>query len=245
MYRRFESGARVCVFGHYELAGPRAGKPGIKRTVVAGGPLTPSKAAGQEWILKGSLHTMSRVFVVLGLIFLLVGLVGCSTALTDRDASRRSIETLTAENTTLKSRIPTLAYHPYLSDERGVAFSYPVTWVRRDTEELVPLFVSPEGAANVGVTREVLPQAMTTNAYFDALNQRLQAHGYTLGGLRQMEVGSDSGLQAVYLSEGFVQVFVVVVKNQTAWSLIQTAKAQEFIDWAHTFGEIAHSFKVQ
>ncbi len=49
----------------------------------------------------------------------------------------------------------------------------------------------------------------------------------------------------MYLNKGLAQAFVVVVKGQTAWSLIETAKASEFIDWAHTFNEIAHSFTVQ
>ncbi len=187
---------------------------------------------------RGSVARISKALVVLGFILLLVaGLAGC--------VSKASNEALKTENAALKARIPTIVYNSYQSNELGMELSYPPTWVRQDTQLVVPFFVSPQGTANVGVTREILPQAMTTDAYFDALNQRLQAQGYVLSGMRQMQVGSVSGLQAVYLNKGLFQVFVVVAKGQTAWSLIETAKAEEFIDWAHTFNEIAHSFKVQ
>ena len=204
-----------------------------------------------SWGPSGSSRTMSKVLVVLGLIFLFAGVAGCSSkdgndkVVAERDAATKSIAALTTENTTLKARIPTLLYNSYQNNERGVELSYPATWVQRDTQLIFPFFVSPDGVANVGVTKEILPQAMTTDAYFDALNRRLQAEGYILSGLRQTKVGSASGLQAVYLNKGLAQVFVVVVKDKTAWSLIETAKAYEFIDWAHTFNEIAHSFKVQ
>ncbi len=237
MLKRFKSGEKAPSSGQYELVGPRGGRTGVERTVVAGEPLPPAKAAGQAWILSGSSRTISKVFVVLGLIFLLAGFAGCG--------SKDSNEALKTENAALKARIPTLDYKSYQSNELGVALSYPATWVRQDTQQIVPFFVSPQGTANVGVTREVLPQAVTTDAYFAALNQRLQAQGYILSGMRQTQVGSASGLQAVYLNKGLTQVFVVVAKDQTAWSLIQTAKADEFIDLAHTFNEIAHSFKVQ
>jgi hypothetical protein len=185
---------------------------------------------------------MNKVFVVpglilLSLILLLASFTGC--------VSKGSYDSVIAENTTLKARIPTLDYNFYQSNELGMEFSYPATWVRQDTQQIVPFFVSPEGIVNVGVTREILPQAMTSDAYFAALNQHLQAQGYILCGMRQTQVGSASGLEAVYLNNGLLQVFVVVAKGQTAWSLIETAKADEFIDWAHTFNEIAHSFKVQ
>jgi len=186
----------------------------------------------------GSVTRISKALVVLGLILLLVaGLAGC--------ASKDSVTALKTENAALKARIPTLAYKSYQSNELGMTLSYPSTWVRQDTQQIVPFFVSPEGIANVGVTREILPQAMTTDAYFAAVNQRLQAEGYILSAMRQTPVGSANGLQAVYLNKGLTQVFVVVTKGQTAWSLIETAKSDEFIDWAHTFNEIAHSFKVQ
>jgi len=181
---------------------------------------------------------ISKALLVLGLVLLLVaGLAGCTP--------KTSTEALTVENAALKARIPTLDYKSYQSNELGMAFSYPATWVRQDTQQIVPFFVSPQGTVNVGVTREILPQAMTTEAYFGALNQQLQAQGYILSGMRQMQVGSAGGLEAVYLNKGLTQVFVVVTKGQTAWTLIETAKADEFIDWAHTFNEIAHSFKVQ
>ena len=186
----------------------------------------------------GSVARISTALVVLGLILLLVGnLTGCSS----NDASAA----LKTENSALKARIPTLVYNSYQSNELGMEFSYPATWVRQDTQQIVPFFISPEGIANIGVTKELLPQAMTSDAYFSALNQQLQAQGYILISVRQTQAGSASGLQAVYLNRGLLQVFVVVAKGQTAWSLIETAKADEFIDWAHTFNEIAHSFKVQ
>ena len=179
-----------------------------------------------------------KMLVILGLILLLItSLAGC--------VSKGSYDALNTENTTLKARIPTLDYNPYQSTELGMAFSYPATWVRQDTQQIVPFYVSPDGVANVGVTREILPQVMTSDAYFAALNQQLQAQGYILCGMRQTQAGSTSGIQAVYLNKGLLQVFVVVVKGQTAWSLIETAKAEQFIDWAFTFNEIAHSFKVQ
>ncbi len=184
---------------------------------------------------------ISKALVVPGLVLLLVAsLAGCSS----NDGSAA----LKTENTALKARIPTLVYNSNQSNDLGVELSYPATWVRQDTQQIVPFFVSPEGIANVGVTRETLPQAMTTDAYFAALNQQLQAQGYILCGMRQTQAGSASGIQgiqAVYLNKGLLQVFVVVAKGQTAWSLIETAKAEQFIDWAHTFNEIAHSFKVQ
>lgn len=192
-----------------------------------------------------------RSLSVLSFIFLLAGLAGCgsndayNSVVAERDSARASSATLTTENTMLKARIPTLVYSSYHDIERGVELSYPATWVQRDTEQILPFFVSPEGTANVGVTRENLPQVMTTDAYFVALNERLQAEGYSLSGLRPTQVGSAGGLQAVYLNKGLAQVFVVVVKDQTAWSLIETAKADEFMDWAHTFNEIVRSFKVQ
>ncbi len=186
----------------------------------------------------GSVARISKALVVLGLALLLVAsLAGC--------ASKDSTEALKTENAALKARIPTLVYKLYQSNELGMELSYPATWVRQDTQQIVPFFVSPEGVANVGVTREILPEAMTTDAYFAALNQRLQAQGYILSGMRQTPVGSASGIQAVYLNKGLTQVFVVVAKGQTAWTLIETAKSDEFIDRAHTFNEIAHSFKVQ
>ncbi len=185
----------------------------------------------------GSAARISKALVVMGLVLLLVvGLAGC--------VSKASNEVLKTENAELKARIPTLVYKSYQSNELGVDLSYPATWVRQDTQQIIPFFKSPEGIANVGVTREILPQAMTTDAYFDALNRQLQAQGYILSSMRQTQVGSVSGLQAVYLNKGLTQVFVVVAKGTTAWSLIQTAKSDEFIDWAHTFNEIAHSFKV-
>jgi hypothetical protein len=61
----------------------------------------------------------------------------------------------------------------YQSNDLGVQFSYPANWVRQDTQQIAPLFASPEGIANVGVTKEILPQVMTTDAYFAALNQQL------------------------------------------------------------------------
>lgn len=192
-----------------------------------------------------------RFLSALSFIFLLAGLAGCgsedayNSVVAERDAARESTATLTTENTMLKARIPTLLYSSYQDIERGVELSYPAIWVRRDTEQLVPFFVSPKGAVNMGVTKEILPEAMTTDDYFDALNRRLQTEGYALSGLRQTQVGSASGLQAVYLNKRLVQVFVVVVKDQTAWSLIETANADEFIDWAHTFNEVARSFKVR
>lgn len=132
----------------------------------------------------------------------------------------------------------------YRSNDLGVEFSYPTTWVRQDTQQIAPLFVSPEGIANVGVIKEILPQVMTTDAYFTALNQQLQAKGYILCSMRQIQVGNSSGIQAVYLNKGLFQVFLVVAKGQTAWSLIETAKAELFMDWAQTFNEIVDSFKV-
>ncbi len=190
-----------------------------------------------SWGSSGSVARISAALVVLGLVLLLIaGLAGCS--------SKDGNEVLKAENAALKARIPTLVYKSYQSNDLGVELSYPATWVRQDTQQIVPFFVSPEGIANVGVTREILPQAMTTDAYFAALNQQLQAQGYILCGVRQTQAGSASGIQAVYLNRGLLQVFVVVAKGQTAWSLIETAKAEQFIDWAHTFNEIAHSFKV-
>ena len=189
---------------------------------------------------RGSVARISRALVVLGLVLLLVaGLAGCATG-----DSKDSNEALKTENAALKARIPTLDYKSYQSNELGMELSYPSTWVRQDTQQIVPFFVSPEGIANVGVTREILPEAITTDAYFNALNQQLQGQGYILSGMRQTQVGSTSGLQAVYLNKGLTQVFVVVAKGTTAWSLIETAKSDEFIDWAHTFNEIAHSFKV-
>ncbi len=133
----------------------------------------------------------------------------------------------------------------YQSTDLGVEFSYPANWTRQDTQQIAPLFVSPDGVANVGVTKEILPQVMTTDAYFAALNQQLQTKGYILCGMRQTQVGNSNGIQAVYLNKGLFQVFSVVAKGQTAWSLIETAKAEQFIDWAQTFNEVTHSFKVQ
>lgn len=132
----------------------------------------------------------------------------------------------------------------YRSNDLGVEFSYPANWVRQDTQQIAPLFVSPDGVANVGVTKEILPQVMTTEAYFAALNQQLQNKGYILCGMRQIQVENSTGIQAVYLNRGLFQVFTVVAKGQTAWSLIETAKAEQFIDWAQTFNEITHSFKL-
>ena len=189
----------------------------------------------------GSTARISKALIVLGLALLLAaGFAACSS----KD-SKNSNEALKTENAALKERIPTLTYKSYQSNELGMELSYPATWVRQDTQQIVPFFVSPEGIANIGVTREILPQAMTSDAYFDALNQRLQSQGYILSGMRQTQVGSASGLQAVYLNKGLTQVFIVVAKGQTAWSLIETAKSDEFLDWAHTFNEVARSFKVQ
>ena len=191
-----------------------------------------------SWGLSGSVAHVSKRLVVLSLVLLLItGLAGCS--------SLGSTEALKTENAALKARIPTLVYNSYQSNDLEVGISYPATWVRQDTQQIVPFFVSPDGIANVGITKELLPQAMTTDDYFTALNQQLQAQGYILIGVRQTQAGSDSGLQAVYLNKGLLQVFVVVAKGQTALSLIETAKAEQFMDWAHTFNEIAHSFKVQ
>jgi hypothetical protein len=183
------------------------------------------------WGSSRSMARISAALVIMGIVLLLiVGITGCG--------SKDSIKALEA-------RIPTLVYNTYQSNDLGVELSYPATWVRQDTQQIVPFFVSPDGIANIGVTKEILPQAMTTDAYFAALNQQLQARGYILCGYRQTQVGSASGIQAVYLNKGLLQVFVVVAKGQTAWSLIETAKAEQFIDWAHTYNEIAHSFKVQ
>ena len=199
----------------------------------------PSHFESFSWGSSGSSRTMGKVLVVMGLIVLLTGLAGCTSKEKD------SVTALKTENAALKVRIPTLDYKSYQSNERGVTLSYPATWVRQDTDQIIPFFVSPEGIANVGVTREILPQVMTADAYFSALNQRLQEEGYILLAVRQIQVGNTNGLQAVYLNKGLAQVFVVAVKGQTAWSLIETAKADEFMDRAHTFNEIAHSFKVE
>ncbi|MFH0768335.1 MAG: hypothetical protein V1932_02050 [Chloroflexota bacterium] len=190
----------------------------------------------------GSLPRMNKVFIVpglilMGLILLLAAFTGC--------VPKGSYDSVMAENTALKARIPTIVYNSYQDNPQGLTLSYPALWNRSDTQQTIPFFVSPDGSANVGVTQESLPQAMTSDVYFNALNQRLQVGGYTLFGSRQMQVGDIAGVQAVYLNKGLAQVFVVVVKGQTAWLLIETAKANEFIDWAHTFNEIAYSFKVQ
>ena len=191
-----------------------------------------------SWGANGPVARISKTLVVMGLVLLLTaGIAGC--------VSKASNDALQTENAVLKARIPTIVYSSYQSDELGMAFSYPPTWVRQDTQQIVPFFVSPDSIANVGVTRELLPQAMTSDAYFAALNQQLQTQGYVLGGMRQTQVGTVSGVQAVYLNKGLIQVFIVVAKGQTAWSLIENAKAESFIDWAQTFNEIAHSFKVQ
>ena len=185
---------------------------------------------------------MNKVIVVpciilVCLILLLAGSTGC--------VSKGSYDSIIAENTALKARIPTLVYNSYQDNTQGLTLSYPALWNRRDTQQTIPFFFSPEGSANVGVTRENLPQAMTSDVYFNALNQRLQAGGYTLFSSRQTQVGDIVGVEAVYLNKGLAQVFIVVVKDQTASLLIETAKSNEFIDWASTFNEIAHSFKVQ
>ncbi len=199
-----------------------------------------SGSQNSQGVSGGTAARIGKALVVLGVALLLVaGLAGCTSA------SKDSTEALKTENAALKARIPTLDYKSYQSNELGMSLSYPATWVRQDTQQIVPFFLSPQGTVNVGVTREILPQAMTSDAYFDALNQRLQGQGYILSSMKETQVGSTSGLQAVYLNKGLTQVFVVVAKGQTAWSLIETAKADEFIDWAHTFNEIAHSFKVQ
>jgi hypothetical protein len=132
----------------------------------------------------------------------------------------------------------------YQNTDLEVGFSYPANWTRQDTQQIAPLFVSPDGVANVGVTKEILPQVMTTDAYFAALNQQLQTKGYILCGTRQTQMGNSSGIQAVYLNKGLIQVFTIVTKGQTAWSLIETTKAEGFMDWAQTFNEIVRSFKV-
>lgn len=108
-------------------------------------------------------------------------------------------------------------YNSYKSSDLGVGFSYPANWVRQDTQQIAPLFVSPDGIANVGVTKEILPQVMTADDYFAALNQQLQAKGYILCSMRQIQVGNSNGIQAVYLNNGLFQVFTVVAKGQTAW----------------------------
>ena len=167
----------------------------------------------------------------------MASLIGC--------VSKTSNDALKAENTILKSRITTLDYNFYKSNDSSIEFSYPATWVRQDTSQIVPFFVSANGVANVGITKEILPQTMTSDVYFAALNKQLQSQGCILCGTRQISAGSNSGIQAVYLNKQLLQVFVVVAKGNTAWSLIETAKSDEFIDWAQTFSEIDHSFKVQ
>ena len=186
-------------------------------------------------------HRPKRAFVVLGLIVLSLILLGGFTGC----VSKGSYDTVMAENTNLKARIPTLIYSSYQDSVQGLTLSYPATWNRSDTQQSIPFFVSPDGSTSVGVTQESLPQSMTSEVYFNALNQSLQAGGSALFSSRQTQVGDITGVQAVYLNKGFAQVFVVAVKGQTAWLLIETAKANTFIDWAQTFNEIGASFKVQ
>jgi hypothetical protein len=189
------------------------------------------------WLTK-SVARFSRMLAIVGLMALLVVvLVGCG--------SWGNTGALKTENAALKARIPTLVYNSFQSNDLGMEFSYPADWVRQDTPQIVPFFVRPDGIANVGVTIEALPQVMTADAYFAALNQQLQARDYILTSERKLQAGNVSGIQAVYLNNGLIQVFFVVTKGQTAWSLIETAKAEDFMDWAHTFNEITLSFKVQ
>lgn len=202
-----------------------------------------------DGVLHGWPRAAGMAIVVLSSIVVLAGLTGCSSKadyddlVAERDAAKASNVTLTTENAILRARTP--AFASYQDIDRKVELSYPTAWVRRDTQQIFPFFESPEGTVNAGVTSELLPQPMTTYAYFVALNERLEGEGYLLSGVRPIDLGDASGLQAVYMHNGLIQVFVVVVKEQTAWSLIQTTKADEFLDWAQTFNVIASSFSVK
>ena len=60
MLKRFKSGEKAPFSGQYELVGPRGGRTGVERTVVAGEPLPPAKAVGQEWILVDKTNTTGK-----------------------------------------------------------------------------------------------------------------------------------------------------------------------------------------
>ena len=60
MLKRFKSGEKALVSGQYEMVGPRGGRTGVERTVVAGEPFPPAKAADQEWILVDATNTTGK-----------------------------------------------------------------------------------------------------------------------------------------------------------------------------------------
>ena len=60
MMKRFKSGEKATISGQYELVGPRGGRTGVERTVVAGEPLPPANAEGQEWILVDKTNTTGK-----------------------------------------------------------------------------------------------------------------------------------------------------------------------------------------
>jgi hypothetical protein len=135
-------------------------------------------------------------------------------------------------------------YQSYKDPGRGVSFSYPSKWQQRESQQLSPFFVWPDGDVSAGVTREAIAPGVTVRSHFATIDTRLRSAGYLELGDKEVQISGLPAVRAVYLNRGFVQVFYVVVSGDTAWSLILTCRSEDLIDWGPTFEAIANTLRV-
>lgn len=60
MLKPSKSGVKATMSGQYELVGPKGGRTGVERTVVANEPLPPTQVEGQQWILVDKTKTKGK-----------------------------------------------------------------------------------------------------------------------------------------------------------------------------------------
>lgn len=161
---------------------------------------------------------------------------------------------LRKESDGLKARIPTLTYTTYEDTQNGFTIPYPEKWstTQPEAKETVAVFVGEGNLPRLDIARVDLVSPATASAYFDGLNKAVLAEGhYTLVTSKATSVAGLPAVKAQYLVQlggqsdlKLEQVFVVVVKGQTAWTVLFTGKAGDLMDWAHTLNEMIGSFNL-
>ena len=153
-------------------------------------------------------------------------------------------ETLKAQVSSLESRIPTLVYKSHVDEAKGFSINYPENWEKQEMEDFLVFFAAPGRPVNLGVVQEELPELMSVQAYFRAAHDGLKADGFFCVIFRPIEVSGMLAMRGIYLKEDAQQMYVALVRGKMAWVMVFTARRADFIDYAHTFNEIASSFEL-
>ena len=157
---------------------------------------------------------------------------------------KQDIDGLKARVSLLESRIPTLVYKTHVDEAKGFSINYPENWEKQEMEDFLMFFAAPGRPVNLGVVQEELPQLTSVQAYFRAADDGLKADGFFCVWFRPIEVSGMSAMRGIYLKEDVQQMYVALVRGKMAWVMVFTARRADFIDYAHTFNEIASSFEL-